>query len=591
MTTVADSTIKINVANIQFSFLNSGDLRLVTHNHLMINQWIANPLDGSLNNIYLRFHEQDGIEAFPLLGVQSPSQFYYSDTQLCWKGTHKKVDYEVTFTPTEQGAWFWDVKLNGADADIDVIYGQDIGLADQGAIRSNEAYMSQYVDHKVFNDEEKGYIVCSRQNQPQSTGFPYLQQGSLSKIVGYSTDGFQFFGRSYKETNKPEALSNASLANEVYQYEFAYTALQSERVKLSGSAQFVFYGLLKENHAEAITALEFEKEISEAWEQVNQKEEQDFTPVDKVSISPAIGGPLQTQSMPMDEINRLFPKRHQEEWDGDTLLAFFTDTHEHIVLKEKELLVERPHGHILMSGNNVENIEEVITTTSYMYGIFNSQVVVGNTSFNKFTTNARNPLNVMKTSGQRIYVEIDGTYQLLTMPSLFEMGFNYARWYYKTDKETFVITNFTTVDSPEIHMHVRSESGKAYRYYVTNQVTVNSNEYEAPFIMEQNKDTITFKAGEGSFNKDIYPDLTYRLRVTGAEFSVANEQTIAEHVQENSASLIVLDITRNCRLVYYSTRPASWQRVSVCRIRRECGNRTLPRILQRNNEWLQTITT
>ena len=83
------------------------------------------------------------------------------------------------------------------------------------------------------------------------------------------------------------------------------------------------------------------------------------------------------------------PKRHQEEWDGDTLLAFFTDTHEHIVLKE-ELLVERPHGHILMSGNNVENIEEVITTTSYMYGIFNCQVVVGNTSFNKFTTNARN---------------------------------------------------------------------------------------------------------------------------------------------------------------------------------------------------------
>ena len=85
MTTVTDSTIKINVANIQFSFLNSGDLRLVTHNHLMINQWIANPLDGSLNNIYLRFHEQDGIEAFPLLGVQSSSQFYYSDTQLCWK--------------------------------------------------------------------------------------------------------------------------------------------------------------------------------------------------------------------------------------------------------------------------------------------------------------------------------------------------------------------------------------------------------------------------------------------------------------------------------------------------------------------------
>ncbi|MBS4223613.1 GH36-type glycosyl hydrolase domain-containing protein [Lederbergia citrea] len=542
MTTITDSIIKINAGNIQFSFLNSGDVHAATHNHLMLNQWFANPLDGSLNNIYLRFHENDHIEAIPLLGVQSSSLFYHSDEQVCWKGSYKQVDYEVTFTLTDQKIWFWDVKLEGSDAYVDIVYGQDVGLADQGAVRSNEAYMSQYVDYKVFNNDKRGYIVCSRQNQPQSTGFPYLQQGALSKVVGYSTDGFQFFGKSYKETNKPEALSKANLANEVYQYEFAYTALQSERVKLSGSAQFVFYGLFKENHTEAVSTLEFEQEIFEAWEQVNKLEQPNFTSVNKVSLSPVIGEPLQTQSVTVEEINRLFPKRHQEEYDGETLLAFFTDTHEHIVLKEKELLVERPHGHILMSGNNVENIEEVITTTSYMYGIFNCQLVVGNTSFNKFNTNARNALNVMKTSGQRIYVNIDGTYQLLTMPSLFELGFNYARWYYKTATETFVITNFTTVDSTEVHMHVRSESGKAYRYLVTNQVTLDSNEYQAPFVMEQKNETLTFKAGQHSFNKNNYPDLTYRLRMTGAEFTVTDEQLFAENAEPNSASLVVLDV-------------------------------------------------
>ena len=314
----------------------------------MINQWIANPLDGSLNNIYLRFHEQGQIEAVPLLGIKSQSHFYHSDTQLSWKGSYKGVNYEVIFRPTEQGIWFWDVKVDGFDVEIDIIYGQDIGLADQGAVRSNESYMSQYVDTNVFNNGQQGYVVCSRQNQPQSSGFPYLQQGALSKITGYSTDGFQFFGRSYKETNRPEVLSNSTLANEVYQYEFAYTALQSERVKLSGSAQFVFYGIFKENHDEAITTLEFENEIYDAWNQVKQREQRDLTSVDQVAISSDIGEPLQTQSMSIGEINDLFPNRHQEEWDGDTLLAFFTDTHEHIVLKEKELLVERPHGHILM---------------------------------------------------------------------------------------------------------------------------------------------------------------------------------------------------------------------------------------------------
>ena len=150
MTTITDSTIKINAGNIQFSFLNSGDLHVATHNHLMINQWIANPFDGSLNNIYLRFHEHDQIEAVPLLGVQSSSLFYHSDTQVCWKGSYKQVNYEVTFTLTEQGIWFWDVKVDGSDVEIDVVYGQDIGLADQGAVRSNESYMSQYVDHTSF---------------------------------------------------------------------------------------------------------------------------------------------------------------------------------------------------------------------------------------------------------------------------------------------------------------------------------------------------------------------------------------------------------------------------------------------------------
>ncbi|MCR2821141.1 GH36-type glycosyl hydrolase domain-containing protein [Lederbergia panacisoli] len=542
MTTITDSTIKMNAGSMQFSFLNSGDLHVATSNHLMISQWIANPLDGSLNNIYLRFHEDEKIEAIPLLGVQSTSTFSYSDNQASWEGSYKQVNYKVTFTLTNQNIWFWDVAVDGSDVEVDVIYAQDIGLADQGAVRSNESYMSQYVDNKVFNDDNRGYIVCSRQNQPQSTGFPYLQQGALSKLVGYSTDGFQFFGKSYKETNKPEALSKATLANEVYQYEFTYTALQSERVKLSGSAQFVFYGLFKENHAEAIASLEFENEIMDAWEQTKQKEIADFTSAEKVSISPSIGEAFQTQTMTMEEINSLFPNRHQEEWDGETLLSFFTDTHEHIVLKEKELLVERPHGHILMSGNNVEDIEDVITTTSYMYGIFNCQLVIGNTSFNKFNTNARNALNVMKTSGQRIYVKMNDSYQLLTMPSLFELGFNYARWYYKTATDTIIITNFTTVNSTEVHLQVRTLSGNAYPYLVTNQVIMDANEYQSPFVMERTNDILTFKAGQGAFNKNNYPDLTYRLRVTGAEFTVADEQLLAENVAANCASLVVFEV-------------------------------------------------
>ena len=98
-----------------------------------------------------------------------------------------------------------------------------------------------------------------------------MQQESLTKNVGYLTDGFQFFGLSNKETNKPEVLSNEKFPNEVYQYEFAYTALQSERVNLSGESHFNFYGIFKEDHPTAITAIEYETDVLKLGSMFNYK--------------------------------------------------------------------------------------------------------------------------------------------------------------------------------------------------------------------------------------------------------------------------------------------------------------------------------
>ncbi|UAL53242.1 GH36-type glycosyl hydrolase domain-containing protein [Metabacillus dongyingensis] len=543
MTMMTDSTFEIKAGDFCFSFFNSGDLRLAAHKDTMINQWIANPIDGSLNNLYLRLHKENEIEFFPLIGVQSNSTVSFSDSEVIWEGKAEQVSYQVTFHLTKRGIWYWNIDLDGHDVSADVVYGQDIGIADKGAVRTNEAYLSQYIDHRAFEHDRLGYVVCSRQNQPQSSGFPYIQQGALTKAAGYSTDGFQFYGLSYKEKNIPEALLKKNLANEVYQYEFAYTALQSERVTLEGKAQVVFYGLFKENHPEAVAVLEYSNEAEDAWNEYRTESRKQSQSIEKVSISSDIGTPLKTLSMSLEEINQFFPNRHQEEWEGDTLLSFFTDTHEHIVLKEKEMLVERPHGHILMTGNNDKVSEHILTTSSFMYGVFNSQLVIGNTSYNKMLTNTRNALNVMKTSGQRIYAEIEGVYQLLTMPSLFEMGFNYARWYYKLEKDMLIITNFTTVDSPEVHLHVRSLNGSAYRYLVTNQVSMNNNEYETSFKMVKDGQTLTFHADAASDSAGVYPELKYRLHLDGANAVIKDESTLAQNAEPHSASLVVMELS------------------------------------------------
>ncbi|GGF59286.1 hypothetical protein GCM10010912_00580 [Paenibacillus albidus] len=541
--TTLKSNLRLNAGELSVTFLNSGDLYQIAQERTMINQLLPNPVDGSLSNLYLRVFRQGSIQAVPLLGIHSGSTVRKAGNRLVWEGTAESINYQVVFTPTAQGVWFWDVLLKGEGEEVDLVYGQDVGIADIGAVRSNEAYLSQYIDHAVFEDSTNGYVVCSRQNQPQGGRFPYLQQGSLTGAAGFSTDGFQFFGLSYKETNQPESLSQAQLANEVYQYEFAYTALQSQRVQLNGEARFVFYGLFKQDHPSAITGLEFTAELAAAWEAVKDLPVETEATLERPFFSKTLGAPLTGNDLTREQLDALFPVRYQEEKDGDTLLSFFTGNYEHVVLKEKEMRVERPHGHILMSGDNARLNDKVITTTAYMYGIFNSQVVIGNTNFNKLMSNARNALNVPKTSGQRIYVQLGGEYRLLTMPSLFEVGFNYARWVYRTQEECFIITNYTTADSPEIFLNVRTESGKAYRYLVTNQITMNVNEYELPYEVRQDGGALTFSADRNALSASEYPELQYTFKVQGAELALRDESVLVSPAEAQEAPLAVLELS------------------------------------------------
>ncbi|HEY4392085.1 MAG TPA: cellobiose phosphorylase [Paenibacillus sp.] len=539
--TITDSKYSIQAGDLCFTFWESGDLHQAISGSTMINQLVTSPVEGSLNNLYLRIHSESGISFYPLLGIQSGSTVSVGRDRVVWEGAAAGVDYRVIFTLSAQGIWFWDVTARGKGVTIDIVYGQDIGNADIGAVRSNEAYLSQYIDHSVFKDGDYGYVVCSRQNMPQSGGFPYLQQGSLTRAAGFSTDGFQFFGLSYKETNVPSCLSKPKLANEIYQYEFAYTALQSELVSLNGEARFVFYGLFKSDHAAAVTELEYRDEIVKAWQACNPEvKTAELRQLQPVHFKSEFSSPLQGLSLTEEEVNALFPQstRHQEERRDGKLLAFFTEAYEHIVLKEKELLVERPHGHILMSGGNVELGARVVTTTSYMYGIFNSHLVVGNTNLNKMMSNARSALNVPKTAGQRIYVELEGEYRLLTMPSLFEIGFNYVRWHYKLSDDVLVITNYAAAELPVVRMHVKSKNGKKYKFLVTNQITMDVNEYGASVRMTEEQGVLTFYGGKDEIRAQAYPNLKYRMQVHGTDVEIGDEAMLIDGIPSGSASLV-----------------------------------------------------
>ena len=307
---MTDQKRTIENGGTTFSFLETGDLYEILNGTIMINQLHGNRLDGSCNQLYLRVYTQNGIQTAPMIGSNATSTFYIDEKQAAWQGEFLGIAYQVEFQIAKSGVWFWQVRLTGSGQKVDVIYGQDIGNATKGAVRSNEAYMSQYVDHHV--SKEAGTItISSRQNQPQDGNFPVIEQGSLNSLVAFSTDGYQFFDRDYKETNQAKALKQDFLANEVYQYEFAYVALQTETYDINREAtSIVFYGAPIKNQRTVIEQpLVSKAEIKKEYDSLNsQKDVGQGTNSVKTLGKPIIGAKLTEQ-----ELHELFPKQEQIE--------------------------------------------------------------------------------------------------------------------------------------------------------------------------------------------------------------------------------------------------------------------------------------
>ena len=204
---ILDQNVKLvsfKKKDTQFDFLPSGDVFQFLSKDILINQFLGNTLTGSANNIYLRVYDEENLKVIPLLGNKSSSKFKHNGDIAVWSGEAEGIEYKVTFKLSNESIWFWTVDLKGSNQEVDLLYAQDISVSNKGATITNELYMSQYLDHKVI-EGKNGFVISSRQNQSQGERFPYLQQGSVNtKIIGYSTDAMQFFGKEYKLTNESQ---------------------------------------------------------------------------------------------------------------------------------------------------------------------------------------------------------------------------------------------------------------------------------------------------------------------------------------------------------------------------------------------------
>lgn len=499
---------KLTNGRVTAQLLHNGAIGHFVVNGVMVNQVDGNALDGSMTNIYLRLITPNEIKYQPLIGPKSTSQVRYNQNQVIWHGVFETIEYTLKLT-LNSDAWFWTIALAGkTPCQVDLTYVQDLGLGTPGFVTSNEAYASQYLDHYV-QQTENTITIASRQNQPQDGRFPYLQQGAFAPLAGFETDGFQFFGTTYRDTGRPEGLTDRDLKNQKVQYESGMVVLRTPALDLPD--EMVFYAAFVDdqpagNNQILCSATQLQAQYAES-----QKNTTPFHELRPTQHAIPLGQPIGGADLTDAEIASRFPDRRLSESSAGQLLSFFTGQNAHVVLKAKERVQQRQTGNIVMAGQTLEPTTPVLASTQFMPGIFESHTVFGNTNAQILTTHTRDALNFFKASGTRIYLRLDDDqFHLLGMPSAYVMYYNGGDWIYSLPDDTLIISQDALADHQQLSLKLRSEQHRVYDVLVTSQWNAATLGAAPKIALSGN--LVTVAASADALMAQRNPDCQYQIR-------------------------------------------------------------------------------
>jgi len=539
-----------NKAGLTFEFLENGAIKTINADPIRISLKAATPFSKSGANLYLRKRTKP-FEFTALLGPESNSSFQIGEDAFIANGSWLGIDYVCRLKLSGKSlSWQWrvDIKnISGHPVELDLIYLQDAGLKPVNSGLINEYYVSQYLERRILEDKNFGSVICCRQNMKESTGNPWLMMACKNGAIAGSTDGMQFYGKTFRETGIPEGLPADKLGGE-YSGESSVLALQEKPFKLAAGEEHksVFAATYMPDHPKA-TSNEDLKILPGLFTEMKSCQKG----------TPALGTPARNlfSSSPLfpvddlgdDELNRLFgkDKRHIEEENG-RLLSFFSKQNNHVVLRAKEIVVDRPHGHIMQAKAWFAPDENIVSTTSFAFGVFNSHLSQGNTNFNILLSVCSSQFNLAMETGQRIFVEIDGLQYLLGVPSAFEIGLNHCRWIYKHGGHCFQVRTWTSKSSPQVNMDfkvikcdmvVKCEKVKlviTHDFDPLNNWKILPGNSVNEFIALPKADSMI---------KGKFPDAQFRIVIHGNhDFKACGDEVIYSDNKNHGSSLFVLEV-------------------------------------------------
>ncbi len=504
-----------NAAGVRARVLANGALESLSVGPIMVNLLVGSPVGGGATKLYGRTHDAQGRVAV-WKDLLSGARVETKDDALVWRGVFAQHPYAVALAlHPEHTAWRWTVTWDGP-GDFDAVLVQDVGVASRGQSQNNEAYTSQYIDHRVLDHPEHGPVVMARQNLVQPGGHPWVMHACVGGAAGVATDGLRFFGPSHRTSAVPELIASTDWPHAVLQHEWSMHALCSAVRRDEGP--IVFTGVFVADHPEASAAADLARlDSARDWPAIARvAPPQDHDPEGGEASAEEVLFEAATASG--DDLAAWCPGPHRHvEMQGGEIASFFSNVNRHGVTRAKEMCVTRRHGHLLRTGGtpvpSADAADAPLCSTVWAHGVFASHVCLGNTSFNKLLSVARDSYGIVNDSGLRLAVQIDGDseWQRLAVPSLFEMGIDDVRWVYKHDRGTFEVVS--RASGGRIQFAVFVTDGPAVAVKMTAHLVCGDREHEKPgsFSSNQNAGRFTFRPAADTLFAGAYPDAGFDL--------------------------------------------------------------------------------
>ncbi|HEV7138387.1 MAG TPA: hypothetical protein VGN43_17255 [Steroidobacteraceae bacterium] len=488
--------------------------------------FIGNEVECGPANLFLR--RRGPMQQWtPLLGPASPTRLATPDTgRLAGRGSWQGIDYDISLVLAEEvSVWFWHVRLRNVTADpqeLDLTYAQDVALAPYGAVRMNEYYVSQYVDHTPLSDPQRGTLIASRQNQAAEGRNPWCLIGSLRRAASYATDALDFYGLASRAGEAPVGMLE-ELSGRRLQHEHSMAVLRDAPLRLAPGEGLDagFFGLFVADHPAATSQSDLSRvsEILTLPEATPRPAPRDLPLADVAGRSLFSAATL----LPADDLDpealrRLFPApwRHMEADDRGECLSFFHGTENHVVLRAKEVRVLRPHGQLLRTGRHLTPDESALTSTVWMSGVFHSMLAQGHVSINRLLSANRSYLGFFRSQGLRVFARLAGEWRLLGVPSAFEMAPESCRWIYRHAEGEIQLRSAARSGPHALTLEIEVTAGSDTPFLICQHVALNGDDGNAPGPLDWRRggDTLVVTPAPGSDVGRRFPRGEFRITFT-----------------------------------------------------------------------------